>query len=200
MKITILPIMLILLLFPYLGQIERKNEALPEVSLLELQKNGDTYNNRRVRVQGEYLTDYGHHSVVVRDPKKGNILVDIWLDLKDESDITKEYRNLGMAEYYELVFSGELKNKLNDISWIVPLPVKQLPASQLRTIREYWKEKNPKSVRITIVGRFDYAMRGRLIMYRNGETGFTNGFGNNSRWPYRIVVETMVLQKRGPDS
>jgi hypothetical protein len=178
-------------------EINPKLEALPEVSLLDLQKNGDTYNNHRVRVQGEYLIEYGHHSVVVRDPKKGNILVDIWLDLEDESDIAKEYRNLGMAEYYKLIFSDELKNILNNISWIVPLPVEKLPASQLRAIQEYWEKKNPKPIRVTIVGRFDYVKGGRLIMLRNGQMDFTNGFGAGSRWAYRIVVETMVLQKTG---
>lgn len=196
MKTMLTAAILAVLFFPNLGQPDKKCSPVQEVSLLELQKNSDIYDNSRVRIHGEYLTDYGHHSVVIRDPKTGKILVDIWLDFEDDSNIIKEYRNLSLADFVKLVTSGELKNMLNDIAWIVPLPVKPLPANQLKVIRRYWKRNDTKPANITIVGRFDYAMKGRLMMHRNGQTSFTSGFGNGSKWPYRIVAEKIVLQKQ----
>lgn len=194
MKTSLIAVILTLLLFPYMGHTGGKSGPILDVSLLELQKNGDCYNNRRVRVHGEYVTDYGH-SVAFRDPKTKNFLVEIWLDLKDDSDIVKEYRNMDAADYVKLVTSGELKNILNDIAWTVPLPLKSLPAHQLRAIHKYWRKKEAKSAKITVIGRFDYATRGRLMMHRNGQISFTSGFGNGSKWPYRIVAEAIVLQE-----
>lgn len=184
------------LLFPNIGQANIEGACVQNVSLLELQKNSEIYNNTLVRVQGEYLTHYGHHSIAIRDQETGAMLVDIWLDIEDDSDIAKEYRNLGLGDITTLSASGELKNILKDIVWVIPLPVKPLPAEQLKVIRRYWRRGKTKTIYIIVVGRFDYAKKGRIILNKDGQMNFIPGFGNGARWPYRIVAETIVLQKK----
>ena len=196
MSATRITVLLGLLLFSNISQAKIADACQQNVSLLELQKNGEMYDNTIVRVKGEYLTHYGAHSVVLRDQETGAILVDIWLDTTDDSDVVKEYRNLSLGDIAALGASGELKKIFKDIVWIVPLPIKPLPAQELKVIRRYWRRATPKTTNIIVVGRFDYAKKGRIIVNKAGQMNFVPGFGNGARWPYRIVAETIILQKK----
>ena len=145
---------------------------------------------------GKYLAKYGHHSVVLLDySDPDQILIEIWLDFKDSPDVIKEYRNITMEEYVRLITSGELANMLNKFTWIVPRPVKPLSDSQLEAAHRHQKLKEADPADVVIVGRFDYAKRGRLILHKDGQTSFITGFGNNLRLPYRIVVEQLIFIK-----
>ena len=185
-----------MLLFPNIVQVHIGAAGFHDVSLLELKKNSKIYNNSRVRVQGEYFIDHGHHCLVARDQKTGALLVDIWLDIKDDSDIAKENRDLGLMDMVEIGASGDLKNRLKDNSWIVPLPVTPLPAEQLKMIRKYWKRERGKTINIIVIGRFDYVEKGRIILSNDGQMSFVSGFGNRGGWSRRIVAETIVLQNK----
>jgi hypothetical protein len=166
-----------------ISQVEIRPPSPIDVSLLDLQEHADTYNNCRIRVRGEYLA-YGQHGIVMRDAKTGNILVDILLEYRDDSDVDKEYRNMSTQEYLKLVSSGDLENALSGIPWLTPLPVYKKA-----------KQKDDRSVDILVVGRFDYTKAGRLLLQRNGTVSFSEGFGSAPTWSDRIVVESIYILK-----
>jgi hypothetical protein len=177
-----------------ISQVEIRPPSPIDVSLLDLQEHADTYNNCRIRVRGEYLA-YGQHGIVMRDAKTGNILVDILLEYRDDSDVDKEYRNMSTQEYLKLVSSGDLENALSGIPWLTPLPVRPLPAIQRRAVYKKAKQKDDRSVDILVVGRFDYTKAGRLLLQRNGTVSFSEGFGSAPTWSDRIVVESIYILK-----
>lgn len=176
-----------------LGQSEFVNQPPREVSLFELRKNPAAYNNCLVRVRGELQNvDIG-----IWDPKTGHCLVGILLEFEDEFDVAKESRPFRIYDLIALAKSGELQSTLAKLPWIVPFPVKQIPADQLKAVRRFWKRKDNRRIGIEVVGRFDYIGNGgRLIMHRDGTISWTGGFGPQPQWGERIVVESIVIQKK----
>ncbi len=177
-----------------LGQSDYRNQPPQDVSLFELIENGTVYSNCRVRVRGEYPLWQG--SVGITDPKKGNVLVSTLLEFKDDLEVVKECRPFKDIDFVRLAQSGELQRTLDKIPWLVPLPVNPVPADQLEAVRKLWKRKDYKTVEVVVVGRFDYIGNGgRLILRRDGTTSWTGGFGQG-HWGDRIVVESIVIQKK----
>ena len=177
------------------AQSVRESHPPQDVSLFELQKKGTLYNNCRVRVRGEYPLWQG--SIGITDPKKGIILVSTLLEFKDDPDVVKECRPFQAIDFLRLVQSGELKLTLDKIPWLVPLPVNPVPADQLEAIHKIRKRKSNRTVEVVVVGRYDYVgFGGRLILYRDGGTSWTGGFGPQPQWGDRIVVESIVIQKK----
>jgi hypothetical protein len=165
------------------------------VSLFELRENAAVYDNSRVRVRGEYPLWQG--SIGITDPKKGNVLVSTLLEFKDDLDVAKECRPFQAIDFVRLVQSGELERTLDKITWLVPLPVNPVPADQLEAVQKLWKRKDYKTVEVVVVGRFDYTGNGgRLILRRDGTTSWTGGFGPQPQCGDRIVVESIVIQKK----
>jgi len=178
---------------PSLGQSEFVNQPPREVSLFELRKNPAAYNNCLVRVRGELQ----NVNIGIWDPKTGNCLVGIRLEFEDEFEVAKESRPFRIYDYIALAKSGELQSTLAKLPWIIPLPVKRIPADQLGAVRKFWKRKDNKRIGIEVVGRFDYIGNGgRLIMDRDGTTSWAGGYGPLPQWGERIVVESIVIKKK----
>jgi hypothetical protein len=184
-----------------LGQNKLQIPPPIEVPLLELQAHPSNYDNCRVRVRGEYGISEGpfgwSHGIALRDPKTKYFLVDIWLDYKDDPDIAKECRTFGIFKWMDLIRARKLNSSINEIPWLVSLPVSPVPANQMEAVRKFWKKKRTKPTPAIVVGRFDFAEKGRLLLHLDGTTSFISGFGPNTRYPYRIVVETIVILKKG---
>lgn len=166
-----------------------------DVSLIELKERGNIYNNRLVRVHGEYFCDFEASLIVLRDLKTDNIVISIWLDLHDDVENVKENRDMNALEFAKIAMSGKIKSSLNEIRWIVPLPIKPLPDSQLREMLDYRKAKSLGRAKITVIGRFDYVNKGRTILRGNGELIFMGGYGHQASWQSRIVAESIVIRK-----
>jgi hypothetical protein len=162
------------------------------VSLLELQKNSAVYDNSRVRVRGELW----NNGISISEPKTGHALVTIPLEFKDEFDVVRECRPFRDTEFAILVQSGKLQLAIEAMPWIFPLPVEPISDSQYKAVRKFWKRRGSKTVEVVVVGRFDYTKWGRLILHRDGSTSYTGGFGPQPQSPYRIVVESIVIQKK----
>jgi hypothetical protein len=194
-KTTLFAILLVLSLCASHCRADEKNGSPIDVSLIDLRERGNLYNNRLVRVHGEYFCDFEESLIVLRDPKTDNIVVSIWLDLHDDVEIVKENRDMNMLDFMRLSMSGKLKSSLNEIHWIVPLPIKPLPDSQLSEMLDYRKARSSRRAKITVIGRFDYANKGRLILPGNGEPIFKGGYGHQASWQSRIVAESIVIQK-----
>jgi hypothetical protein len=175
------------------GQSDYRSQPPQDVSLFELRENGTVYNNCRVRVRGEYPLWQG--SIGITDPKKGNILVSTLLEFKDDADIVKECRPFQATDFVRLAQSGELERTVDKITWLAPLPVNPVSADQLEAVHKLWKRKDHKTVEVVVVGRFDCTGNGgRLILRRDGTISWIGGFGQN--WGDRIVVESIVIQKK----
>lgn len=178
------------------GQLNQKNYPVLDVTVVELQENGAVYDNKRVRVRGEYPLWDG---IGLKDPTTGKILASIRLEFKDDPDVAKECRPFEITEFFKLVQSGELQRAIKEeIPWIVPIPVQPVPTNQLKAVRKLWKQKDSKTAEIVVVGRFDYIKwGGRLVLHQDGTPSWTGGFGPGpGQSPERIVVETIVIQKK----
>lgn len=195
MKTTLFAILLVLSLCASHCRADEKNGLPLDVSLIDLRERGNRYDNRLVRVQGEYFCDFEESLIVLRDPKTDDIVVSIWLDLHDDVEVIKESRDMNMLDFMRLAMSGKLKSSLNEIHWIIPLPIKPMPDSQLGEMLDYQKAKSPGRVKITVIGRFDFANKGRLILRGSGEPIFMGGYGHMASWQSRIVAESIVIQK-----
>jgi len=176
------------------GQLDPGNQPLQDVSLFELREKSTAYNNCRVRVRGEY--PLWRSGIGIRDSKTGNILVSTRLEFADDG-VVKESRPFQITDFLRLVRSGELEHNLDKIPWLIPLPLKSVPADQLEAVHKLWKRKDNKTVEVVVVGRFDYTGNGgRLIMHRDGHTYWTGGFGPQPQSGDRIVVESIVIHKK----
>ncbi|HOW84419.1 MAG TPA: hypothetical protein P5119_03590 [Candidatus Aminicenantes bacterium] len=194
-RTTLFAILLVLPFCASHGRADENNDPPIDVSLIDLRESGNQYDNRLVRVHGEYFCNFEESLIVLRDPKTDNIVVSIWVDLHDDVENVKENRDINALDFMRLAMSGKLKDSLNEIHWIVPLPIKPLPDSQLSEMLEYRKAKSPGRAKITVIGGFDYANKGRLILLGKGEPIFMGGYGHQASWQSRIVAESIVIQK-----
>lgn len=170
-----------------------------EVSLIELVENADNYDNCRVRVRGEYFPTHPDTLLVARDPKTQIISESIILEYRDDDDVEKEYRKWKFSEMLSLIFQKKLdwELMLPEIPWLVPLPINAAPAEQRKAVFKASNKKRRGPLEVLVIGRFDYAEKGRLKMNREGKVLMSSGYGHSGYgWPYRIVVENIVIVKK----
>jgi hypothetical protein len=195
-----LPICLALILVALSPQLnlqpEVKGPELVEVSLTELIEQPALYNNKRVRVRGEYVTAFEKMALDISDPVTHNPVVSIWIDYEDDHNVAKEYRNFSMDDFMNAVRSGVFKKGEPDLPWLIPSPVKPVPPQQLKAIQKAMNKRRGRSIYVIIDGRFDYRPGGRLLCSPDGKISWTPGFGHMGRYEYRIVVESIRRIKK----
>lgn len=110
----------------------------------------------------------------------------IWLESKDDG-ITRYYSGWSIDEFVKMVKTGDLDSRAANVNWIVPATVTPISEAELKTLAQSLKPRSPRKA--TVVGRFDYVGKGRLVYGRDGRTTFTIGFGHMNGFSRRIVLE-----------
>jgi len=164
-------------------------------SVCELVKHSKMYNNRRIRISGEIY--YGHPgsaiSALVEEgcTTDGRIAAMIWLDTADWYNSVKVYNEWTWDGYMRHVNAAKTSGEPLVIPWIILLPIHPMTEDDKKILRQGVGHDSNRmnSGQATIIGRFDYAKVGWLMCDKEGRITYDHGFGHQSSFSRRILVE-----------